>query len=110
MSNFNFFNFYKRQLICELSSVQFLHFHKKDSKRQKVNLGKTNGVTQRISTFRIQQPLNSQLVFGHSEGMVKSFHRAQSEHLIPAECARPTNTEQHRHRETVCTEPVLRPD
>lgn len=40
-------------------------------------------------TFRIQQPLDSQLVFGYSEGVVQSLHRAQSDHLIPAESLRP---------------------
>lgn len=36
-------------------------------------------------TFRIQQAFDSELVFGYSESVVESFHRAQPDNLIPAE-------------------------
>lgn len=66
----------------------FLHFHKKNSKNKYsicVQYGKVFQMAWSDSTFRIQQPLDSELVFGYSKGMVQSLHRAQSDHLIPAE-------------------------
>lgn len=49
-------------------------------------------IAQNNSTFRIQQLLNTQLVFGESEGVVQSLHRVHRDHLIPAKSVWPEVT------------------
>lgn len=65
------------------------HFHKKKNSKNKysacVQYGKVFQMAWSDGTFGIQQPLDSELVFGYSKGMVQSLHGAQSDHLIPAE-------------------------
>lgn len=43
----------------------------------------------RDSTFGVQQPLDAQLVFGDSEGMLHPLHGGESLHLLPAQRIRP---------------------
>lgn len=60
-------------------------------------------IAQNNSTFRIQQLLNTQLVFGESEGVVQSLHRVHRDHLIPAKSVWPEVT----HRTAPIEDTVL---